>query len=191
MKKELPILTDEEKINLLASLKVYSTDEKINGHLWTMKMIPITTVTALTISTALMCFWGFNLVPALMVCGFLAASTIPIFESIPLSCYIPSLKDFKSYTNNKLSYKQYKKLIKSGEVETWQQQFKTQIEEKVIKMKGFETSIYQKDAEQQIINDVYNNLSQTDVKLDADKVAEQVRKMINENNRNNTSGQQR
>lgn len=185
MKKELPILTDEEKINLLANLKVYSTDEKINGHLWTMKMIPITTITALTISTALMCFWGFNLVPALMVCGFLAATTIPIFESLPLSCYIPSLKEFKSYTNNKLSYKQYKKLIKSGEVETWQQQFKTQIEEKVIKMKGFETSIYQKDAEQQIINDVYNNLSQTDVKLDADKVAEQVRKMINENNKNN------
>ena len=101
-----------------------------------------------------------------------------------LPSLISNLKDFKENSNGKISYRQFKKMVNSGEIAKWEAQLKEQIKQRANGLKGLEIAEYQEYAERQIVDEVYSNPpKENDLKLDADKVAEEVRKMINENNK--------
>ncbi len=185
MKKEL-LFTDEDKVEFCAKLKSTETLNKVKGNYNFLKMIPISGLMASFLCGGLLLISGNPIWLSFLAPLFVTTVICPVIALLPLSYLIPSLKEFKNLSNGKIPYRQYKKLVKSGEIAKWQEQLKPQIEQRINQIRGIEVEEYKKDAEEQIIRNVYNNLPNKDsVALDADKIAKEVKKIVNENNERN------
>ena len=104
-------------------------------------------------------------------------------------CSIPAIissfqnnKSFKSISNGKISYKDYKQLIKSGEIEKWKKDYENEIEEKLLEIEGITPEEYKRETEDAVIYEVTSRIEGEKIKLDSTRIAEEVKKRIDEHN---------
>lgn len=188
MKKELN-LTDQEKIEFLAGLE-YSNiayDIKLNKN-WAKAFgsaCSIGTVGAGLFTFLLTIIGGASLNSALGCFPISIACGAGLFGICSIPAIISSFqnnKSFKSISNGKISYKDYKQLVKSGEIEKWKNQFQKEIELKLMEIDGYTIEDYKAEVEDNIISEVEDLIADEKIKLDSAKIAEEVKKRIDEHN---------
>ena len=180
MKKQIN-LTSEEKINFLAHLQLTDTEKTIKSRHKDLIITPITSLIVCALAGIIFPLVGFPPI----VFGIISTGTIlPItllFECMILSYLMPDYKQFKKYSNGKISYKQYKILLKNGEIQNWQASYKTQIDQKVQEIKGIAYDAYKAEAENEFIAKAYESLP-TKTTLDSEKITKKIKDMIDKNN---------
>ena len=192
MKKEIPVLTDAEKLQLLKNSENLDDKEKRE-----LKCPPNKASVRVTLPMCIF-FGAFSAALLLLSAGsvgetafasLVAATGIltPIFTDIAFRKYQNSI--IKEISGGKLNSKQYFKLINSGELAKWEQQFASEIENHRNMIKGIKFEEYKKQAEDEIINSVYQSLPQEDgITLNAEEIAKKVSELIEQNNKNNSNG---
>lgn len=184
--KKIPTLTDKEKIDFIVNLKTTQSLNKVKGNCDFLYIIPLAQLLASLFCGGLLLFSGNPVWLSLLAPVVVSTPVCGILYLMDLSYLIPRLKEFKKLSGGKITYKQYKKLAKSGEIAKWEEQFKEQIDHQINEINGIQIEEYKRDAEKQIVHNVYNSLQNTEnVELDADKIAEEVKKLINEKNERN------
>lgn len=184
MKQQELNLTDEEKINFLATLKTNNQIlDAIKNKISDMKfLLPISTTIACTLAI-LAGIFILRASPLPLVSAVLSASVtlIGIFEIYGAILLSKEKKEFNKLSNGKISYSKYKQLVKSGELAKWEEQFKDQVLNKVEEIKGIKHEKYTKSVEKEIFTQVKNSLPK-DTSLDSEKIAQEVKKIIESNN---------
>ena len=189
MKKELN-LTDKEKIDFLAKVKYSNLLFGIKTDLNWIKTFGVVcgfaSIFASTFSAVLSVIGGLKILPAIMSCFPLG---IGMGIGMCVLCCAPSMisaiigiKGFKNITNGKITYKDYKQLIKSGEIEKWQKEYEKEIDAKVLELQGITPEEYKRQKEDLVINDAVNTIKNQNIKLDSARISEEVKKRIDEHN---------
>lgn len=182
MKKQELNLSDEEKINFLATLKTNKTLlDSIKSKSFDVNILmPSVMGTVFVAATILTLVAGLSPITIPFAAG-LAVGFGGVLELYFLMVLNFEKQDFKKLSNGKISYRKYKQLIKSGELARWEEQFKDQVQNKVEEIKGIKHEKYTKSVEKDIINQVKNSLPK-DASLDSEKIAQEVKKLIESNN---------
>ena len=178
MKKETPNLTTNEKIEFGAKLNTLNANTKrkidnpatINNFIYKLglKTILCNIFIFFSLLTTNMPFviFGWSLFATSIVTSIITHITQKKAENNIIS----------NLSNGKITAKQYFKLVKSGKIEKFQQQFKEQIEIKVNQIKGIKIEEYKRTEDKTIVNAVYESLPN---KNDRNKIPD----LIEENNK--------
>lgn len=170
MKNKLPNLSEQEKIDFLASNYEESAKYVKSQKRFIFKMIlgllPAPLVAGLMISLANPGVVGlfleilkFGYLIVLPMCAILGAG-------LALNQYHLAHYEFKTLSNGKISYKQYKQLVKSGELDKWKQELNNK-------------------------NIVVEEYKSKQIPIASKEFAEKVVGVIQENNRNNSNDLQK
>ena len=188
MEKDLNF-TNEEKIDFLVNLNTINKKNKVDITLNPSQAslfvtLPFELVLG-TINAMLLLVSIGN--PLATVCASIFSA---ISLATPIYCDIKSRKQqknlIKKLSNNKLNTKTYFKLIESGELENWKQQFANEVNAKVNEINGIKVEEYKQKAENEIIYSVYNALpEEKGITLDSNQIAKKIVEIIEENNKNN------
>ena len=191
MKKELPILTDEEKLQFLKKRENLENNEKKELKSPPNKVsIHVTLPMCIFMGAVSSLFFliGAGHIGATIFASLFSATAVltPIFTDISFRKYQNTI--IKEISGDKLNAKQYFQLVKSGEIAKWEQQFANEIEAHKNMIKGIKVEQYKQKAENDIINSVYNSLPKEEgVILNSEEIAKKVSSLIEESNKNNSS----
>lgn len=162
MKNQLPNLTEQEKIDFLSSpYKEYAKNVKSEKRfilklLGALLLAPPVAGLMLTLANhglflgALSLGYGIVVPMSAILIGAMFYTNLSVAH-----------KDFKELSDGKISYRQYKKLVKTGELEKWQQELNSK-------------------------NIVIEEYKSNKISINSKEFAEKVIGVIQENNRNNS-----
>ena len=167
-------LTEQEKIDFLIKLK----EKQSLG--WLIKdkstwLVIFSCVSLISMFTAATLFAQSYLISGILL-TILGATPIVANTSIRTM----ENKMLNEISNGKIDKKTFKMLQKSGELEKWQEQYKTQIEKGYLKNKNIEITEYLADEIQDIIE--VTMLTNPEAKVDAEEINKKIKETIEKNN---------
>lgn len=123
MKKQEILLTSDEKINLLSKAKTRNSLDYVKALKKALKILHIsaTALIALGVGT----FIGLLMPPITTILFAATFISLAIVITFPISYLISD--EINKISNGKITYKQFKQLVKSGELAKWEEQFKDRI----------------------------------------------------------------
>ena len=177
-------LTDDEKIDFMANLKNNPIDRFIDDK--KVVIFGIYGIIALSVLIATfvgpaMGLFSFTLNYLFSVAAVFGLGTL--FMAPKVVRLLKDKKEFKTLSNGKITYKEFKALKKSGVIKEWKTKFSKEIETKALEKAGVTIEIYTKDTEMAIIEGVKDILNYEQIaRLDSERIANEVKKIIDENN---------
>ena len=179
-------LTKDEKIDFIANLKynpIHRAVEDCNVAISIFHFLFAVSIGAAAIMGP---FLGYSVLSFSFLYSALAVVAIGTALCIPFFVVASNRKkEFKELNNGKITYKQFKQLKKEGKISEWQRQFEKEIELKVLEKSGITIEEYTENTEQEILNAVKNRLGDEKIaKLDSDKIASEIKNIINQSNEN-------
>lgn len=137
-------LTKEEKIKFLAMLEYTRIDAHIKDDINHMKKCAatfgiaaiiggwLTVLSGLISGTALSTM--LSIVLPIDIMGSLTIASVASFRSV--KNFFKNSKKIKIETNGKITYRDYKKLIKDGTIERWKSEYREEINNKIMEIDG-------------------------------------------------------
>lgn len=182
MKNQFPVLTNKEKINFLVKL------QNLQKYGW-----PKPKSTALVFKS--LCFGLSAIFATLFTASFFAPNLayIAIFagvfsSSFWFSYFLANNRENQmllKISNNKINRKEFYKLVKSGEIQKWQEMFKEQVENIRLEKLNIEVNDYISEGVKDFITSTLER--NQNAKLDAEKLANSIKNIAKSNEQKQTT----
>ncbi len=186
MKQKYAInLSDEEIIDFIANLRNDPIHKDINFYnvapTFFLVLVGISSLFAALIGPAIGLFT--LSIDFFFSCGAL----LGLFAICSTPFYVLSAKnkrEFLKLSNGKITYRKFKELKKNGVINEWCDKFSKEIELRSLEIRGITVEQYSKNTEDSILDDVKQKIANSSsvAKLDSERVAKEVKKIIDENN---------